>query len=194
MASKKLESTFINMVGVLCLVTLISAACLGYVYKITKTTIDQSKESKKLEAVKAVIIDGYDNMPTKDTFFIKSDNNEKLECYPAKKDGKVTSVAVKTYTNKGFSGYISLMVGFLPNGTINKVSVVQQAETPGLGTKILSESFRSQYFGKHPSKNNLKVKKDGGEIDAITAATISSRAFSDAVDRAYKAYSKHISE
>jgi len=81
------------------------------------------------------------------------------------------------------------MVGFKPDGTINRTAVVEHKETPGLGTKMATP-WRDQFNDKNPGTNNLKVKQDGGEVDAITAATISSRAFSEAVQKAYDAFKK----
>ena len=76
-------------------------------------------------------------------------------------------------------------------GLWSEISVVDQKETPGLGTKITEEKFKSQFMGKNPSTFKLKVKKDGGDVDAITAATISSRAVCDAIERAYKAFTSN---
>ena len=84
----------------------------------------------------------------------------------------------------GFGGKIELMVGMLQNGIINKVSVLSQAETPGLGANMVNDKFKGQFDGKDPQTFTLKVKKDGGDVDAITAATISSRAVSEAIQRA----------
>jgi electron transport complex protein RnfG len=88
-------------------------------------------------------------------------------------------------TKSGFSGVVKLMVGFLPDGTINNVNVLQQAETPGLGTKMCDEGnpLLAGVKGKEGTAT-FRVKKDGGEVDALTAATISSRAYLDAVNRA----------
>jgi electron transport complex protein RnfG len=84
------------------------------------------------------------------------------------------------------------MIGILPDGTINDISVLEQKETPGLGDKMQKSksNFSLQFKNKNPASFKLKVKKDGGEVDAITAATIRSRAFCDAVNRAYNAYMK----
>ena len=107
---------------------------------------------------------------------------------------KVIGIAVESYTYTGFSGLVKIMVGFLPDGTIYNTSVLEHAETPGLGDKMIKEksldkatglSWSSQFDGKNPASDNIKVKQDDGEVDAITAATISSRAFCDAVLRAY---------
>jgi electron transport complex protein RnfG len=115
---------------------------------------------------------------------------DSLEIYPAKKDNTIVGYAVNTYTSKGFSGNISLMAGFKPDGTIISITVLDQKETPGLGTKMTESEFKDQFNDKNPSEFKLKVKKDGGHVDAITAATISSRAFCDAVQRAYNTLQK----
>lgn len=189
MAKKKnLPSTFLNMTIVLFMVTLVSSAALGYVYSLTKDRIKAAKDAKKLRAIQEVVIAGYDNSPFSERFNLKSRENETLECYPAKQGGSLTSVAIKTYSKKAFGGAIWLMVGLLPDGTINKVSVIEQKETPGLGTKIAESKFKSQFENKNPQIFKINVKKDGGDVDAITAATISSRAVCDAIERAYYAY------
>jgi electron transport complex protein RnfG len=93
-------------------------------------------------------------------------------------------------TKNGFGGVIRMMVGFAPNGQILNVNVLQQAETPGLGTKMADEdnALLRSIKDKKAWEIEFKVKKDGGELDALTAATISSRAYYDAVARAYRAY------
>ncbi len=105
----------------------------------------------------------------------------------AKRNGELVGTAVKTYTNNGFGGKVWLMVGFNPNGTISNYSVLEHKETPGLGSKMdlwFTKNGKGNIIGKKPGTTGLKVSKDGGDIDAITAATISSRAFLDAVNRA----------
>ena len=188
MKKKNLESTFINMAIVLVSIAFLSSASLAYVYKLTKDKIEVSKKSKQLEAIKEVILPDYGNSPSEEMYKIKIEEGGELECYPAKQNGELKSVAVKTYTKNAFGGEMWLMVGMLPDGTINKISVIDQKETPGLGTKVTEESFTSQFVGKNPNSYKLKVKKDGGDVDAITAATISSRAVCDAIERAYKAF------
>jgi electron transport complex protein RnfG len=82
------------------------------------------------------------------------------------------------------------MVGLLPDGSINNISVLEHKETPGLGDKMQKNksSWSEQFNGKNPGSFKLAVTKDGGDVDAITAATISSRAYTDAVKRAYETY------
>jgi electron transport complex protein RnfG len=80
------------------------------------------------------------------------------------------------------------MVGILADGTLKNISVLQHAETPGLGSKMSEPAFKDQFNDKRADSFNFKVKKDGGDVDAITAATISSRAFCDAVNRALSTF------
>jgi Na+-translocating ferredoxin:NAD+ oxidoreductase subunit G len=185
----KLESTFKNMLLSLTLISLGASAALGYVYELTKKPIEISTLNKKLEAIRAVVPE-FNNNPDKDMFYLPTGEGDSLEIYPARKDSVLVGYAVKTYTNKGFSGYIGMMAGFNPACTITQITVLEHKETPGLGTKMTDPSFKDQFKGKDPGSFRLKVKKDGGQVDAITAATISSRAFCDAVQRAYNTLKK----
>lgn len=185
----KTESTFRNMVLSLTLISLGASACLGFVYVMTKKPIELSSLNKKLNAIKQVVPD-FTNNPNEDMFRLPTGEGDSLDIYPAKKDGEIIGYAVNTYTKTGFAGNISLMAGFKPDGTIISISVLEQKETPGLGTKMTEPGFKDQFNNKNPSEFRLKVKKDGGPVDAITSATISSRAFCDAVQRAYNTIQK----
>lgn len=185
----KTESTFINMVLVLTLVAVVAGLALGTVYSITKEPIALSKKKKIEKAIKQVLPE-FDKIDKqyKVMSFDGSSPKDSLSFFVASKDGKWVGTAVNTYTNKGFSGLVKLMVGFRPDGTINNISVLDHKETPGLGSKMSSPKFKNQFEGKHPKSYKLVVSKDGGDVDAITAATISSRAFCDAALRAYKTF------
>lgn len=185
----KTESTFRNMALSLTLIALGASAGLGFVYELTKEPIAASVLNKKLNAIREVVPE-FTNDPNEEMFLLATDEGDSLEVYPAKKDGEIVGYAVNTYTNEGFSGYINLMAGFSPDGTIINVSVLSQKETPGLGTKMADPGFKDQFMGKNPGSFQLTVKKDGGPVDAITAATISSRAFCDALQRAYNTLQK----
>lgn len=185
----KTESTFKNMVLSLTLISLGASACLGYVYQMTKEPIEQSILNKKLSAIKQVVPD-FNNDPNKEMYRLPTGDGDSLDIYPAKKDTVIVGYAVNTNTKKGFSGDINLMAGFKPDGTIISITVLDQKETPGLGTKMTEPLFKDQFSDKNPSQFKLKVKKDGGPVDAITAATISSRAFCDALQRAYNTLQK----
>jgi electron transport complex protein RnfG len=185
----KTESTFKNMVLSLTLISLGASACLGYVYQMTKAPIELSVLNKKLSAIKQVVPD-FNNNPNDEMYKLSTGEGDSLDIYPAKKDNIIVGYAINTNTKKGFSGNISLMAGFKPDGTIINITVLEQKETPGLGNKMAEPLFKNQFNDKNPSQYKLKVKKDGGPVDAITAATISSRAFCDAVQRAYNALQK----
>jgi electron transport complex protein RnfG len=180
----KTESTFKNMVLSLTLISLGAAACLSFVYTMTKKPIELSNLNKKLSAIKEVVPE-FNNNPDAEMFRLPTGEGDSLEVYPAKMNDEIVGYAVNTYSNLGFGGNISIMTGYKPDGTIINISVMSQKETPGLGTKMTESRFKDQFNGKNPSEFHLKVKKDGGSVDAITAATISSRAFCDAVQRSF---------
>ncbi|MCL2097324.1 MAG: RnfABCDGE type electron transport complex subunit G [Bacteroidales bacterium] len=183
-------SSFSNMVIVLTVIALVSATLLGGVYLLTEEPIAAAKVAK-INASIAEVVPAFDNNPSAqpDTIVLE---NRKIILYTAKQGNEIVGVAVETSTGKGFSGLISLMVGFLPDGAIRNIVVLSHAETPGLGDKMEKGKgdFSLQFEGKHPETFKLAVKKDEGDVDAITASTITSRAYCDAVDRAYRAFLK----
>jgi electron transport complex protein RnfG len=191
----KLESNFRNMVLVLFLVTFIASGALGFVYELTKEPIRLVEITNKNAAINEVITNFenteplFDNAPFIEMFKVPSDKDS-LTFYPAMNQGKYIGMAVETYTMLGFSGEIKLMVGFDMTGNIMNIAVLSHSETPGLGDKIENEKsdFSKQFRGINPDNFILKVKKDNGDVDAITASTISSRAYCDAVQRAYNAF------
>jgi electron transport complex protein RnfG len=117
-------------------------------------------------------------------------DGDSIFLYTARKGEEVLGTAVETFTNKGFSGEFKLMVGIDPDGSIIKIAVIKHAETPGLGDKMEQDKsdFHIQFMGKDPASFNLAVTKDRGDVDAITASTITSRAYCDAVTRAFEAF------
>jgi Na+-translocating ferredoxin:NAD+ oxidoreductase subunit G len=185
----RIESTFRNMVLSLTLISLCAAACLGFVYEMTKKPIEISNLNKKLNAIKQVVPE-FDNNPDAEIFRLPTGKGDSLDVYPAKQGGEIIAYAVNTYTNNGFSGNITIMAGFKTDGSIIDVTVLNQKETPGLGTKIADPGFKDQFKGKNPADFTLKVKKDGGPVDAISSATISSRAFCEAIELGYTTLQK----
>ncbi|MBQ6082801.1 MAG: RnfABCDGE type electron transport complex subunit G [Bacteroidales bacterium] len=175
----KKESTLVNMLIALMVITIVSGGVLGFVYGLTKPAIDQVEANKNLKAINEVLKTDVEIATTEAK--VIEDLTYNL-AYDA--NGDFIGAAVKTYSNNGFGGKVELMVGILKNGYINKVSVLAQAETPGLGANMTNEKWKSQFDGKNPKEFILKVTKDGGNVDAITAATISSRAVSEAIQKA----------
>jgi electron transport complex protein RnfG len=185
----KIESSFRNMLLSLTLISLAASTALGLVYELTKGPIEATLLAKKIESIK-MVLPGFDNNPNNEMFKLPDGTGDSLEIYPARKGDKIIGYAVRTSSDNGFSGHIGIMAGFLPDGTINNITVLEQKETPGLGNKMTEPQFKNQFNGKNPAAFTLKVKKDGGQVDAITAATISSRAFCEAVQRAYNTLRK----
>lgn len=183
----KKESTFVNMVLTLLVITAVSSLALSGVYEVTKGPIAKAKKEKKEKAIKEVI-PGFDTIT--EEMVMPGSGKDSLEFITAYKDDIWVGTAISSYTYQGYSGLIKVMVGFLPDGCIENVAVLEQKETPGLGTKIADDKFKHQFIGKDPRSFNLKVKNDGGDVDAITAATISSRAYCDALQRAFNAFEK----
>ena len=183
--AKKKESTLINMVIVLFLITLAAGLSLGYVNDITLEPKAKARLAKKTKALELVLPE-FDNNPIEQVRRFKSDKvKDSVEVYRAIKDSILVGMAITGTSEKGYSGIVKLMVGFEPDGKIRNITVLQQKETPGLGTKMKGEKFIQQYRGKDPNNFDLRVKKDGGEVDALAGATISTRAFSEATQQAY---------
>lgn len=183
-----MESSFKNMVLILTGITCLSGAILGGVNEITTEPIKVAKLAKQENAIKLVAPE-YDNNPIADQWKTTLPDGTEAIIFPAKKNGELVGAAVQAMTKNGFGGPITLMVGFDKDGNVHEYSVLSHTETPGLGSKMPTWFHeKGNIIGKNPGKNKLTVSKDGGEVDAITAATISSRAFLDAVANAYNAF------
>ena len=184
------ESTLTNMVVTLFAVCLVSAALLGGLYALTAEPIAAAQTAKINTAIGGVV-PAFDNAPSAEKFTVEA-NGKTATVYPAKKGEEIVGYAIEASSSKGFGGNITLMVGFKPDGSLVKTSVISHAETPGLGAKIddSQSHFVTQFEGRNPADPNFKlsVKKDGGDIDAITASTITSRAYCDVIENAYKAF------
>ncbi len=178
------ESTFTNMLLTLLVVTAISSLAASGVYNLTKGPIAEVQRLKQQKAIEQVMpgFTHYDRQAV-----MPQNGGDSLLFFNGFTNEEPIGVAVNTYTNIGYSGLIKLMVGFKPDGSITNVEVLEQKETPGLGTKMATD-WKNQFMGKNPKTFKLKVTKDGGDVDAITAATITSRAFCDAVQRASDSY------
>jgi Na+-translocating ferredoxin:NAD+ oxidoreductase subunit G len=187
----KKESSFINMVMTLLVVTAVASFTLASVYNVTKEPIAKAREAARQQAI-TLVVPAFDALITK--MYMPPNGRDSLEFNFATKDGELVGVAVATYTDMGFSGRIRAMVGFAPDGKIVDVVHLHHQETPGLGDKIeKSKSDWSNVFqGVDPATTTIKVVKDGGQIDAITAATITSRAYCDGIQRAYDTFNEHV--
>lgn len=191
----KRESTFTNMVVTLLLVTLIAGGALGYVYDLTKEPIAIAKLKAQQEAIKKVLPE-FERLG--DAYKVPAESGaDSLEFFPAYNGEELIGIAIKTYTKKGFNGFISIMAGIDQKGNFSNYEVLENNDTPGLGSKMgvwfkNTEKPKQSVIGKSPKTTKFQVSKDGGDIDAITASTISSRAFLDAMVRAYNSYEQNL--
>ena len=180
-----MKSTLFNMVAVLFSITLIASAGVGAVNMITADAIAEAKAVATKQAIANVLPEFDSSEQSEQTI-----DDMPMKVYTATKGDDVVGYAVESMTKDGFGGVIRMMVGFTADGKINNVNVLEQAETPGLGTKMCDQdnALLSSIQGRNSWEVEFKVKKDGGELDALTAATISSRAYYNAVARAYQAF------
>ena len=189
----KLESSFKNMLLVLTSITVFAAVALGSVYELTKAPIEASRAAKKENAIKEVL-PPFDRLDATEEVIIQGLGDPFL-IYRAYAGEEFVGAAVQSYSKSGFSGDIKVMVGFDKAGNIYNYAVLEQKETPGLGTKMVdwfkTAKGHQNICGINGAANKMTVSKDGGEIDAITAATISSRAFLESVRFAYSAFSQN---
>jgi electron transport complex protein RnfG len=179
-----------RLVIVLTCISLLAALALTGVYALTKGPIEKGQKEKKEKALQSVL-PAYEGT-VRDTVVVDADNEQIPVHLAIGKDGELCGAGIETYTKKAFSGRFDLMVGFDAEGTIVNTEVLKASETPGLGDKINKDKsdFAKQFNHQSPADFKLVVKKDGGDVDAITAATISSRAYCDAVQRAYDVFMK----
>ncbi len=174
-----IQSSLKNMVLSLGIICLVSSGILAVVYALTKKPIEAAAEKKTNDAIMQVL-PAFDGQPER--LSIEADGKV-YEYYQVMKDGNVSGYAI-TAAATGFGGPVSLMVGVTSEGIVYNTSVLSQSETPGLGAKCTEPSFADQFKNLDPAVTRLAVKKDGGDIDAITASTITSRAYVNAVNNA----------
>ena len=168
------KSNLINMALCLFGVCLVCGALLGGVYAVTLRPIQEAAAAEARAAIAEVLPEGGEISEA-----LQGDGG--MEYYRCVADSAVIAYAVKS-TAGGFGGPLTLMVGVLPDGSIWNTKVLAHSETPGLGAKCATdEGFIAQWKG---FKGNFAVRKDGGDVDAITASTITSRAYAKAVAQA----------
>lgn len=189
---KKLESTITNMVVVLVGVSLITGGILAYVNKVTEGPITEQSKKTLADGIKAVMGGVELSVAKDDTVKQNIDGKDATFVVHQTVDASKKSLgAAVESTTSGFGGDLKVLVGFDNDGNILGYTVLQHSETPGLGAKAdkwFQKDGKGNVIGKNPATDNLTVKKDGGSVDAITASTITSRAFLKAINQAYQAY------
>jgi electron transport complex protein RnfG len=189
---EKLKSTLPNILLSLTVICLVAGIALSMANKYTANAIAVAKATELQSAIKNATPE-FDNNPMEEQYKAAVTEGDSLIIYPAKKEEQLVGYAVESYTKNGFSGIIRVMVGFDTEGKLLNYSVLEHNETPGLGSRMeewfREDKNRQNIIGRDLKKGRLRVANDGGDVDAITAATISSRAFLNAINLAYSAYS-----
>jgi electron transport complex protein RnfG len=180
----------LRLILTLSIICLISGALLAKVDSLTKEPIANANRAKKLDAIKNVL-PPCDNQPDQNSCVVEHNGTE-WTFYVARNDGDYAGAAVETTSGNGYAGDISLMLGINAEDKTEAIAVLSQKETPGLGANMTGKKFKSNFVQKDIKATKWSVKKDGGDIDQITAATISSRAVSGAVKDAIDAYLANI--
>ena len=179
------KSSFKNMTVCLFAICLVCSALLAGVYALTKEPIDAAAKAKNEAAIKDVLPETASAIEEERTVEMDGVTYTYNLAYDA--SGNTVGCAINVST-LGFGGPIVIKVGFDMNGVICNTKVLSQAETPGLGAKCVESSFSGQFKGFDPAEKKLSVKKDGGDVDAITASTITSRAYADGLATAVKVF------
>jgi len=191
---KKLKSSLTNMVLVLVGVALVTGGVLAFVNHLTETPIKEKETAALANGIKAVMGTDQVNVAEPDTVTENIDGKdyEFIIHHVADKAGVPLGAAVESST-MGFADKLQVLVGFDQEGKILGYTILKSSETPGLGAKVakwFQKDGKGCIIGMSPAEKALTVSKDGGQVDAITASTITSRAFLKAVNQAYQAYSK----
>lgn len=180
---KKLESTWYNMAIVLTVISVVAGAALAYVNEVTKGPIAEIQQRNEAQAIKTVLCD--ENAVITDTIV-----NGDVTLYLTANGAAVKTVDPK---NESFSGGLTIMVGLDKEFKVLGYTVLVSNETPGLGAKAaewFQEGGKGNIIGRVAGQ--FKTSKDGGDVDAITASTITSRSFLRAVNNAYAEYAKAV--
>ena len=165
-------------------IALVAAFALAAINGVTKEPIAQAQEAKVQAAIKAVLPD-FDKLEAKDI-----DGKNINIAYDA--EGNMVGAAIEAGNDNGFGGHLQVMVGFDKDGNVYGYSILESHETPGLGAKAgewFQKDGKGSIIGRNPSAA-LTVKKDGGDVDAISGSTITSRAFLTAINDAYSIFTK----
>jgi electron transport complex protein RnfG len=179
------KSSFKNMTLCLLAICLVCSALLAGVYALTAEPIAAAAAAKNEAAIKEVLPEVAVAIEEERTVEVDGQAYSYNLAYD--EQGNTVGCAINV-SALGFGGPIVIKVGFDVNGCICNTKVLSQAETPGLGAKCVEPAFSDQFKGWNPAEKDLAVKKDGGDVDAITASTITSRAYADGLLLATKVF------
>ncbi|MGK2943477.1 MAG: RnfABCDGE type electron transport complex subunit G [Desulfuromonadales bacterium] len=187
-----------RLILVLTLITVCAGLILSMVEAMTREPIAEQRRLETLRALQAVLPPA-DNSPDQDTVQLITGQDKRgrdvaRTFYRGRQKSKLTGVAFQVTAGDGYSGNINIMVGIDPSGTVAGIEILSHNETPGLGDKIELPDFKDNFAGKNLDNADWRVKKDGGEFDQITGATISPRAVVGAVHKGLEFYRGHQAE
>lgn len=185
----------LKLMLVLTTICFVAALALARVYELTREPIAYQKRLEVLRAIRAVLPD-IDNEPDKDAVRLQlreatKDESREITFFRGRLDDKLTGVAFVVVSREGYGGTIEIMLGVDPQGSILGVEILTHLETPGLGAKIVQKPFTQQFVGRNLENTKWAVRKDGGDLDQITGATISPRAVVEAVQEGLEIYQKN---
>jgi electron transport complex protein RnfG len=175
-----------KLVAILTIICTIVGALLAVVHDVTEKPIAAAAQGEKGDAI-AMVLPPCDNHPAQETVIVDSDDGP-WTFFVARQGGRFVGAAFETTSSKGYGGDIAVMAGVNASGAVQAIKVLAHQETPGLGAWISGEEFPGQFAGRSIADTQWAVSKDGGDIDQITAATISSRAVTEAVKRGLDVY------
>lgn len=187
-----------RLILVLTLVAALAGLILAVVESATRAPIAEQRRQEVLRALKAVL-PPVDNAPDTDVVQLvigrdRKGREQQGTFYRGRLQGALAGIAFQVTAPDGYSGNIDIMVGIDPQGTVTGVAILKHAETPGLGDKIARPEFTGKFLGKALDNADWRVRKDGGDFDQLTGATISPRAVVNAIRRGLEFFRAHRDE
>ncbi|MFO7578414.1 MAG: RnfABCDGE type electron transport complex subunit G [Pelovirga sp.] len=185
----------LRLLVALTLIAALSGLILALVESATREPIEEQRRLQMLKALEAVLPE-FDNSPDSDTVSVISGTDRQgapvaTIFYRGRKDQQLVGTAFRVVAPDGYSGNIGVMIGVRPDQTLHAIEILTHAETPGLGDKIREPWYRALFVGRSLDDSDWRVKKDGGDFDQLTGATISARAVVTAVRRGLEFYREH---
>lgn len=174
-----------RLILTLTLIAAIAGLVLSLVEQTTREPIAEQRRQEMLRALQSVL-PPFDNAPDTDRVVLAAGTDRhgrevQQAVYRGRLQGEISGLAFKVTAPDGYGGNIDIMVGIRPDGTVQGIEILTHSETPGLGDKIKTEAFRGQFAGHSLANSDWRVRKDGGDFDQLTGATISPRAVVGAV-------------
>jgi electron transport complex protein RnfG len=178
----------------------LAGVVLGLAWDSTRERIADNEARRVLAELAAILPPAlHDNEPHRDMLVLEKPGDERRQVWRARLDGKPTAAVLTSLAPDGYSGQIRLLVALTIDGHILGVRVASHSETPGIGDVI--EAGKSPWIRsfdgrslEQPDESRWRLRKDGGDIDAISGATVSSRAVVAATRRAMQYFRLHRDE